>query len=79
MEIARVEGLLLRYLGQVHNTLARSIPEALKTEELEDMIGYFRAMIARVDSSLLEAWENLVQPDTSRPRLRVKPHRVNTI
>jgi hypothetical protein len=62
MEIARVEGLLLRYLGQVHNTLARSIPEALKTEELEDMIGYFRAMIARVDSSLLEAWENLVQP-----------------
>ena len=62
MEIARVEGLLLRYLGQVHNTLTRSIPETFKTEEIEDMIGYFRSMIARVDSSLLEAWENLIRP-----------------
>lgn len=62
MEIARVEGVLLRYLGQVHNTLARSIPESLQTEEVKDMIGYFRAMIAQVDSSLLEAWENMINP-----------------
>ena len=62
MEVARVEGVLLRYLGQVHNTLARSVPESLQTEEVKDMIGYFRAMIAQVDSSLLEAWENMVNP-----------------
>jgi len=62
MEIARVEGLLLRYLGQVHNTLARSVPDAHKTEEVHDMVAYFRAMIARVDSSLLQAWEELVRP-----------------
>ena len=62
MEITRVEGVLLRYLGQVHNTLEQSVPEALKTDEVEDMVGFFRAMIGRVDSSLLEAWENLVQP-----------------
>ncbi|MFP6640553.1 MAG: DUF3516 domain-containing protein, partial [Myxococcota bacterium] len=67
MEIARVEGVLLRYLNQVHNVLEHSVPEAFKNEELRDMIGFFRAMIARVDSSLLEAWENLVRPGKSAP------------
>lgn len=62
MEIARVEGLLLRYLGQVHNTLVRSIPDVHKTEEVHDMVAFFRAMIARVDSSLLQAWEELIRP-----------------
>ncbi len=62
MEIARVEGLLLRYLGQVHNTLARSVPDVHKTEEVHDMVAFFRAMIARVDSSLLQAWEELIRP-----------------
>jgi superfamily II RNA helicase len=62
MEIARVEGLLLRYLGEVHDTLARSIPAAQKTEEVYDMAAFFRAMIARVDSSLLQAWEEMVRP-----------------
>jgi hypothetical protein len=46
----------------VHNTLARSVPDADKTEEVHDMVAFFRAMIARVDSSLLQAWEELVRP-----------------
>jgi hypothetical protein len=65
MELARVEGVLLRYLGQVHDTLARSLPEGQRTEAVEDMIGYFRSLIARVDTSLLEAWENLIRPQAS--------------
>ena len=63
MEIARVEGLLLRYLGQVHDTLVRSIPSSLKTEEIEDMAAFFRSMVVRVDSSLLQAWEQMIQPN----------------
>ncbi len=53
----RSEGLLLRYLGQVHNTLVQSVPEFSRDEALADAIAYFRAMLARVDSSLFEEWE----------------------
>jgi hypothetical protein len=60
--LARMEGGLLRYLSQVHGTLARSVPETARTEAVEDAIAYLRALIARVDSSLVEEWESLVQP-----------------
>jgi superfamily II RNA helicase len=60
--IARMEGVLLRYLNQVHSTLARNLPEAARTDEVEEIIAFFRAMLARVDSSLVEEWENLVHP-----------------
>ena len=59
-EISRVEGLLLRYLSQVHGTLLRSIPENLRNDEVDDVIGYLRTPIAGVDSSLLSEWERLV-------------------
>ncbi|MDJ0866794.1 MAG: DUF3516 domain-containing protein [Myxococcota bacterium] len=60
--IQRSEGLLLRYLSQVHNTLAQSVPEASRDAELFDVIGYLRAMLGRVDSSLVEEWESRMQP-----------------
>lgn len=80
-EIARLEGVLLRYLAQVHSTLARNLPEAARNDEVIEVIEYLRAMLARVDSSLLEEWESLVQPgpaaaesapdETARPVRRV--------
>jgi superfamily II RNA helicase len=60
--LPRVEGLLLRYLGQVHNALVHTVPDAAKTDALLEVIGYLRAMLARVDSSLLEEWESLLHP-----------------
>jgi hypothetical protein len=60
--LSRCEGLLLRYLSQVHNTLVKSVPDAAKTEEVYDAIAFLRTGIARVDSSLIEAWELLVAP-----------------
>jgi hypothetical protein len=66
MGVARVEGVLLRYLGQVHDTLARSLPAPLRTPAMQEMIGYFRALIARVDTSLLQEWEKLVHPEESK-------------
>jgi superfamily II RNA helicase len=60
--LARSEGLLLRYLSQVHNTLAKSIPEESKTEAVYDALAYLRTTLARVDSSLVEAWESLSEP-----------------
>ena len=67
MEIARVEGLLLRYLGQVHDTLIRTIPSSFRTEEMEDIAAFFRSMVLRVDSSLVQAWEDMIRPEEEVP------------
>jgi hypothetical protein len=58
--VARMEGVLLRYLNQVHSTLSRNLPEAARNDEVMEVIAFFRAMLARVDSSLIEEWESLV-------------------
>ncbi|MGH0028610.1 MAG: DEAD/DEAH box helicase [Myxococcota bacterium] len=60
--LARSEGLLLRYLSQVHNTLARSVPETARTEEVYDVLAYLRTTLRTVDSSLVEAWESRFAP-----------------
>jgi hypothetical protein len=62
-QMARIEGVLLRYLSQVHNTLTRTIPDAHKTTEVLEMIAYFRTLLSRVDASLLEEWQERVNPD----------------
>ena len=66
--IARMEGVLLRYLSQVHSTLARNLPETARNDEVLEIIAFFRAMLARVDSSLLEEWENRVRPGDPTPK-----------
>jgi superfamily II RNA helicase len=58
-ELEPVEGVLLRHLTQVYKTLVQNVPDDLKTEELLAIIGFLRATLARVDSSLLEEWEKL--------------------
>jgi hypothetical protein len=60
--IARSEGVLLRYLGQVYKSLAQTVPAASRTEAVQDVIAYFRTLLAGVDSSLLQEWEGLRAP-----------------
>jgi len=62
LELGRMEGLLLRYLGQVYTALSQTVPESAKTEELEDLRGYLRTLVAQVDSSLLGEWERMIDP-----------------
>jgi hypothetical protein len=61
--LQRSEGLLLRYLSQLYKTLDQSVPEPSKTESVYDALGFIRAMVERVDSSLLEEWENMLHPE----------------
>ena len=61
----RMEGLLLRYLGQVYNSLLQGTSDATKTEEVRDVLAFFRLLIERADSSLLTEWEGLVSPETA--------------
>jgi superfamily II RNA helicase len=60
--LARVEGVLLRYLSQAYKALVQTVPEAAKTEGVVDIQAYLRTMLGRVDSSLLEEWESLLAP-----------------
>jgi superfamily II RNA helicase len=61
--LQRSEGVLLRYLSQLYKTLSQTVPERAKTEVIYDVIGFFRIMLERTDSSLLEEWESMVHPE----------------
>ena len=53
--LQRSEGVLLRYLNQDHSTLARSVPEAARSDEVVDMIGYIKGL-----ASVLKRAEKVV-------------------
>ena len=57
--LARVEGVLLRYLSSCWRTLSKGIPEAAKTDDVIQIEQWLRALLARTDSSLIAAWEQL--------------------
>lgn len=61
--LQRSEGLLLRHLSQVWKVLSQTVPTAAKTDEVIEMEDYFRELIRGIDSSLLEEWERLRNPD----------------
>jgi hypothetical protein len=61
--LARSEGLLLRYLSEVYKTLVQTIPDASRTLELDDATHYLGTLIRGVDSSLLDEWERLRNPE----------------
>ncbi len=57
--LERSEGLLLRYLSEVYKVLAQTVPVAHRTEEVEELVTFFGAMVRQVDSSLLDEWERM--------------------
>ena len=60
--IARVEGVLLRYLSEAFRALSRSVPTRFRTEALDDLTNTLGGFVRAVDSSLLEEWEELRAP-----------------
>ncbi|WP_336081749.1 DEAD/DEAH box helicase [Nocardia sp. SSK8] len=61
-ELARSEGVVLRYLADAYRALRRTVPEAARTEELDDLVEWLGELIRQVDSSLLDEWEQLTNP-----------------
>ncbi len=77
--LERSEGLLLRHLSQVWKVLTQTVPETAKTEPIVEMEEYFRELIRAIDSSLLEEWERLRNPDfVAVPDATDKPARPST-
>lgn len=73
--LERSEGLLLRHLMQVYKVLAQTVPEAAKTEPVVEMEDYFRELIRGIDSSLIDEWERLRNPDFIAADTTDKPAR----
>ncbi len=61
-ELARSEGVVLRYLADAYRALRRTVPESARTEELEDITEWLGELVRQVDSSLLDEWEQLTGP-----------------
>ncbi|TYL44954.1 DUF3516 domain-containing protein [Nocardioides sp. BGMRC 2183] len=61
--IARSEGLVLRYLTDAYRALRQTVPPSLRTPELDLLIEWLGETIRQVDSSLLDEWEALNDPD----------------
>jgi hypothetical protein len=73
-ELQRAEGLLLRHINSVHKVLSQTVPDRAKTEAVLEMEIYLKTMIRQVDSSLLDEWEKLKNPNylaaESKPDLK---------
>ena len=61
--LMRAEGLLLRHLTNVYRVLSNTIPPAFKTEPVDEVITYIETLLRITDSSLLDEWETLKDPD----------------
>lgn len=62
-ELARTEGIVLRYLASAYKALEHTVPDDLKSEDLEDLIAWLGELVRQVDSSLLDEWEQLANPE----------------
>src|SRR6185436_9346992 len=73
-DLQRAEGALLRHLSSVHKVLVQTVPDIAKNDAFREMELYFGTLIRQVDSSLLEEWEKMrdpnYQPRGEQPEVR---------
>ncbi|MGN6644540.1 MAG: DEAD/DEAH box helicase [Verrucomicrobiota bacterium] len=73
-ELQRAEGLLLRHLNSVFKVLSQTVPDAAKNEQVREMELYLSTMIRQIDSSLLDEWEKMRDPNYQRAETKeVRP------
>ena len=54
--VARSEGLFLRYLSEAYRALDRTVPPDKRDERLADIISWLGLVVRTVDSSLVDEW-----------------------
>ena len=54
--VARSEGLFLRYLSEAYRALDRTVPLDKRDERLRDIIAWLGLVVRTVDSSLVDEW-----------------------
>ncbi|WP_101947400.1 RNA helicase [Mycobacterium sp. 3519A] len=61
--LARSEGAVLRYLSDAFKALRSGVPTSARTDEVTDIVEWLGELVRQVDSSLLDEWEQLTNPD----------------
>jgi len=64
--LMRAEGLLLRHLTGVYRVLENTIPPVFKTEPVQEVVLYLEQLLRMTDSSLLDEWELMKNPEYQR-------------
>jgi superfamily II RNA helicase len=73
-ELQRAEGLLLRHLNSVYKVLTQTVPDNAKNDAVREMELYLGTLIRQIDSSLLDEWEKMRDPNYQRAETReVRP------
>ena len=62
-DLDRAEGVLLRHLSGVHKILTQTVPDRFKTETVQEMEAWLAGVLRGTDSSLLDEWERLRDPN----------------
>lgn len=62
-QLERSEGVVLKYLADVYRTLGQTVPLEHRTDEVDDITDWLGELVRSVDSSLLDEWERLANPD----------------
>jgi len=61
--LERSEAVLLRHLSEVYKVVSQTVPPMAKTEEVVEAEEYLGDILRTVDSSLLDEWEKLRNPE----------------
>lgn len=81
-QLARSEGLVLRYLSDAYRAIRQTVPSDAQTPELLDIVAWLGELVRQVDSSLVDEWEALINPaelvDPSAPVVPPAPPSVLT-
>ncbi len=79
-QLARSEGLVLRYLSDAYRAVRQTVPSEARTDDLLDIIEWLGELVRQVDSSLVDEWEALVNPvvDAETPVVPPAPPSVLT-
>ncbi|CAN5338525.1 DEAD/DEAH box helicase [soil metagenome] len=64
-QLARSEGVVLRYLSDAYKALLHTVPPSVSTEDLADLTEWLGELVRQTDSSLLDEWEQLVSGSDS--------------
>jgi len=64
------EGVFLRYLTDAYKGLQKTVPDSSWNDDLSDLAEWLGALIRQVDSSLLDEWERLQNPQTLTEEVR---------
>ena len=61
-QLARSEGLVLRYLTDAYRTIRQTVPDRHRPPELDELVEWLGETVRQTDSSLLDEWEALADP-----------------